>query len=155
LAIRLNKYLKINTTMQVLQNTIKVAMVDILNFLLVVIGMMLGFSLFAHFTFGSMSESYSSLFLTGMRLLEMMIGVIDYMELQKADPILAPAFFIIFLLFFVYVLVNIFIAILERAYSSVKQTEQTKDKWWLDFSTTSAIIEVAKWLYHSRFRGKR
>jgi hypothetical protein len=51
----------------------------------------------------------------------MFIGVFDYNELYTADRIIAPVFFLLFMLLFTYILANIFIAILENAYEKVHE----------------------------------
>ena len=88
----------------------------------------MGFFLFTYAAFGSNVEKFSTLFLGIMTLMEMFIGVFDYKELRAGDRILAPFFFIIYMLLFAFILLNIFIALLEDAYSKVQAMKTEADE---------------------------
>ena len=57
----------------------------------------------------------------------MMIGEFDYQELLEADETMAYFFFFIYMLFFTFILLNIFIAILERAYTKIKTETEAEE----------------------------
>ena len=56
----------------------------------------------------------------------MFFGSFDYEEMNKADATMAPAFFIIYMFLVIFILRNIFIAILERAYEKVRDSDRFK-----------------------------
>ena len=94
----------------------------------------MGFTLFSYAAFGNNALRFSTIPLGAMTLLEMFIGVFDYSELKKGDPLLAPFFFIVYMMLFTFILAYIFIALLERAYKTVKErslSSEDNDIHWL------------------------
>ena len=121
--LKLLKYLQINHNMAFLVTTLNEAKNAIFYYLIVLVILLMGFFLFTYCAFGSNVEKFSTLNLGIMTLMEMFIGKFDYQELKAGDPILAPFFFIIYMLIFTFILINIFIALLENAYNTVKKSE--------------------------------
>jgi hypothetical protein len=118
--LRLLKFMEMSRSLSFLQNTISAALVDIYFFILMIVTFMLGFVFMSYLAFGTHAESFSEISRALITCFEMLIGELNYDEMSAANPNIAPIFFIAYLLLFVFVLLNIFIAILERAYSRVK-----------------------------------
>lgn len=120
--LRLLKYMQMSKSLYFLQSTISEALVDIYFFIIMLVNFMLGFVFLAYLAFGTHAESFSTITLALITSFEMIIGDFDYEEMEAANPEIAPFYFIVYMLMFIFVLLNIFIAILERAYSRVKQS---------------------------------
>jgi len=121
LCFRLMKYLQLNKALSLLSDTLSLAARDITYYLLILISILLGFVFMAYLSFGVMLEHYSSLSLSFMYCFQIIVGSYDYDELEKVDSVMAPVFFMLLSLLFTFVLLNIFIAILEKAYSIAKE----------------------------------
>lgn len=121
LCFRLLKYLQLNKALSLLSDTLSLAARDIAYFLLIFISILLGFVFMAYLSFGMMLEHYSSLSMSFMYCFQIIVGSYDYGELEKVDAIMGPVFFMLLSLLFTFVLLNIFIAILEKAYSIAKE----------------------------------
>lgn len=118
------KYMAMNRSLSFLQSTIGAALIDLYFFLIMLITFMLGFAFMAYLAFGSHAKSFSEITKSLVTCFEMLVGSFDYQEMSEANENLAPFFFVLYLMLFVFVLLNIFVAILERAYSIVKQEDE-------------------------------
>jgi hypothetical protein len=119
---RIMNYVTINKALSFLQDTMSVAMIDILYFLIMLVVILMGFVFMAYLSFGHTLAHYKSISDSFITCFAMMIGEFDYGELLEADEAMAYFFFFFYMLFFSFILLNIFIAILERSYTKVKET---------------------------------
>ena len=117
---RIMNYVTINKSLSFLQDTMRVAMVDILYFLLMLLVILIGFVFMSYLSFGHKLENYNTIASAFITCFAMMTGEFNYPELLTADKTMTYIFFFFFMLFFTFILLNIFIAILERAYTKVK-----------------------------------
>ena len=69
-----------------------------------------------------MSDKFYTFGISALTCFEMVIGEFDYDVLEYADSIMAPLFFFPFIIIFVFVLINIFLSILYKAYKQVKES---------------------------------
>ena len=119
---RIMNYVTINKALRFLQDTMRIAMVDILYFLVMLMIILIGFVFMAYLSFGHTLAHYKTIQEAFITCFAMMVGEFDYPELSKTDNIMGNLFFFIFMITFVFILLNIFIAILERAYTKVKRS---------------------------------
>lgn len=89
-------------------------------YLILVAFFLVGFASMAHLAFGHSSLSFSSLGRSCMTIFEIFCGTFNYFEMKKADSFLAPFFFSVIMALIVFILLNLFISILEDAYIRVK-----------------------------------
>eukprot|EP00359_Climacostomum_virens_P003536 CAMPEP_0204911568 /NCGR_PEP_ID=MMETSP1397-20131031/9877_1 /ASSEMBLY_ACC=CAM_ASM_000891 /TAXON_ID=49980 /ORGANISM="Climacostomum Climacostomum virens, Strain Stock W-24" /LENGTH=1318 /DNA_ID=CAMNT_0052082157 /DNA_START=2525 /DNA_END=6481 /DNA_ORIENTATION=- len=146
--LRLLKYMQMSKSLYFLQNTISEALVDIYFFIIMLVDLMLGFVFMGYLAFGTHAQSFSTITLALITSFEMIIGDFDYDEMAAANPEIAPVYFIIYLLLFVFVLLNIFIAILERAYSRVKQESEEERESPVKFITVLIEFCVRRMRQH-------
>lgn len=118
---RVMNYVTVNKALRFLENTMKIAMVDILYFLIMLIVILLGFVFMAYLSFGSTLYNYRDIQTSFVTCFSTMVGQFNYDELLTANSFMTYFYFFPFMLIFVFVLLNIFIAILERSYTQVKQ----------------------------------
>ena len=91
---------------------------DLLYFIMLFVTILVGFTGLAYSGLGRSVERYSSPILAFMSVFEMILGEFHWDDVSQGDNILGPIFTLTFMLMFMYVYGNIFIAILEIAYST-------------------------------------
>jgi hypothetical protein len=121
---RLLKYMQMSKSLSFLQNTIGAAVVDLYYYIIMLVSLLFGFVFLAYIAFGPHSDRFSTISKSLITCFEMLIGEFDYANMKDANPDIAPFFFVFYLLLFVFIMLNIFIAILERSYSIVKQNNE-------------------------------
>jgi len=89
---------------------------DLLHFILIFIIVVLGYSLVGHVAFGVELQRYETMWNSVQTMFQMSIGDFDYAELQSVHSVVAPAFFISYILLVVLILVNVFLAIVLDAF---------------------------------------
>lgn len=70
----------------------------------------------SYISFGSHLESYNSIGNAVRKCFEITIGDFDYESLEKTDAFMAVIFFFPFNILFVFILTNIFLAIINESY---------------------------------------
>ena len=58
--------------------------------------------------------------MTSFTLFRLILGDFDFMALQQANRILGPAYFILYVFFVFFILLNMFLAIINDTYAEVK-----------------------------------
>jgi hypothetical protein len=119
--IRIIKYLRMSKSLSFLQNTLNEAMVDIMYFMIMLGVMLFGFVFMAYLVFGTMLEEFSTIGMSLMYCFAMLVGSFDYPKLESADKVMAPIFFFTYMICNTFVVLNIFVSILEVAYARVKK----------------------------------
>ena len=117
---RVMNYVTINKALSFLQDTMKLALIDISYFLVMLFVILLGFVFMAYLAFGNTLKHYKSIQDSFVTCFAMIIGQFDYKELLTADPVMANLFFFVYMILFLFILLNIFISILESAFTKVK-----------------------------------
>jgi len=76
-----------------------------------------------------------------------LLGDFKFAELQQADCILGPAYFILYVFFIFFILLNMFLAIINDAYSEVKaeMSRQKHEFEMIDFFKKVKIIITWYW----------
>jgi len=114
--IRPLKFVRQSVRFAQLYQTMWDAQTDIAWFVFMFTIAMFGFVMFSHVSFGPSLESCRTIVGTFHYLFHIVIGNVDYSPLKRADPFMAPVFFIPYLLLFCLVFLNIFFAIIDRYY---------------------------------------
>jgi len=106
--------------------TLKHAYKEIVAFFCLICLMLGGMSSLTHFSFGYYSESFNDLTISYFHVYLMFVGIFDYYSLTSSDFAngLVPYFFIIFMIKFNLILMNLFISIVLNNYREVKKTYQ-------------------------------
>ncbi|XP_044258880.1 polycystin-2-like [Tribolium madens] len=118
--IKLFKYLNFNKTMGQLNNTLKRCAFDILGFSIMFFIIFFAFALLGYLLFGSQVEDFSSFGVAMFTLLRTILGDFDYQAIEKANRVLAPIYFLAYIFFVFFVLLNMFLAIINDTYADVK-----------------------------------
>ncbi|VEN47220.1 unnamed protein product [Callosobruchus maculatus] len=114
------KYLNFNRTMGQLNSTLKQCSKDVIGFSLMFFIVFFAFSELGYLLFGSAVENFSSFGLAMFTLLRTILGDFNYDELERADRVLAPIYFLSYIFLVFFVLMNMFLAIINDTYNDVK-----------------------------------
>ncbi|KAJ8912075.1 hypothetical protein NQ315_000581 [Exocentrus adspersus] len=125
--IKIFEYLNFNRTMGQLNNTLKKklphffsAFLTLWDFRLCFFIIFFAFAELGYLIFGSQVESFSSFAVAMFTLLRTILGDFDYPEIERANRILAPTFFLSYIFLVFFVLLNMFLAIINDTYADVK-----------------------------------
>ncbi|KAF7255372.1 hypothetical protein EG68_08195 [Paragonimus skrjabini miyazakii] len=119
--IKIFKYINFDQSLGQLTKTLSVAAFDLIGFMVMFCIIFFAFGQFGYLAFGAGTDGFRSFTQACYTLFRMMVGDIDFAALQRAHFILGPLFFVLFIFFAVFVLLNMFLAIVNDAYASVKE----------------------------------
>ena len=118
------KYLQMNSRTAFMVNTLRIALHDFKYYFLLLGTIIFGFTVMNHIAFGNTIERFSTYKLATLYSIQMFFGSLDYYEMEEADSAMASIFFTIFMFLVMFILINLFIAILFRAYEKIKQKNE-------------------------------
>ncbi|CEM23459.1 unnamed protein product [Vitrella brassicaformis CCMP3155] len=123
--VRMLKYLAdVAPRVTVLSNTLSKAASPILLFLVIVAILFVGFVNMSNTIFGSFAEPFNSIPKTIITCVSMLFGQVDaFDEISKYEWGMSVFFFVPYMLLFFFVIVNMFLAILNSSYAQVHMTE--------------------------------
>eukprot|EP01022_Parablepharisma_sp_SALTPOND_P021381 TRINITY_DN418_c0_g1_i1.p1 TRINITY_DN418_c0_g1~~TRINITY_DN418_c0_g1_i1.p1 ORF type:complete len:1397 (+),score=125.69 TRINITY_DN418_c0_g1_i1:158-4348(+) len=121
LSIRMVEYLQYSGSMRVLTTALKKAQEDLLYFLVIFGSLMMGFAGMANIAFGDFSESFRSLGDSWISCFIMIIGEFHISGILNNSLATGTLFLFAFLILFSYILVNVFLVILELNFTSAKE----------------------------------
>ena len=93
---------------------------DVASFFVMFAIVFLAFAQLGNLLFGTMVKDFDSFYESIFTLLRTILGDFDFHAIQKADRLLGPVFFMSYVLFVFFILMNIFLAIINDTYSLVK-----------------------------------
>ncbi|XP_059178590.1 polycystin-2-like isoform X3 [Physella acuta] len=118
--IKIFKYISFNKTMTQLSSTLGRCAKDLAGFFVMFIIIFLAFTQLGYLLFGTQVEDFSSFENAFFTLFRIILGDFDFHQLEEANRILGPIFFMLFVFFVFFVLINMFLAIINDTYSEVK-----------------------------------
>lgn len=118
--VKVFKYISFNKTMTQLQSTLSKCAKDLAGFAVMFFIIFLAFAQLGYLLFGNQLAEYSSFSESIFTLYRTILGDFNFPGLQQANRILGPAFFILYIFFIFFILLNMFLAIINDTYSEVK-----------------------------------
>jgi len=110
-----------------LQDTLSRCAPDVGAFLFMFAIIFMAFAQFGYLIFGAKLYFFSTIQHSAMTLMRAMLGDFDFPALQAAHYILGPGFFFVYIFIVFFILLNMFLAIINDTYSEVKaEMEETK-----------------------------
>ena len=94
---------------------------DVAGFAVMFFIVFFAFAQLGYMIFGSQVKDYSSFSDAIFTLLRTILGDFDFYALEKANRVLGPIFFLCYVFFVFFVLLNMFLAIINDTYSEVKE----------------------------------
>lgn len=133
------RLLKFNRRVSTLIQTIKLAAKPLSSFLLMFLILFLAYCQFAFLVFGGSNDDYASFPTTMGSLMSMTLGSFDFHALTDSSRFLGPLFFFTYVVSVFFVLMNVFIGILNDALSDVAN----------DASIQSNEHEILDFMFHT------
>merc|ERR1711936_1128445 len=121
ICVNLFKYISFNKTMTQLASTLARCAGDVAGFAVMFFIVFFAFAQLGYMIFGAQVPDYSSFSNAIFTLLRTILGDFDFYALEKANRILGPVFFLSYVFFVFFVLLNMFLAIINDTYSEVKE----------------------------------
>ncbi|XP_050390964.1 polycystin-2 isoform X1 [Patella vulgata] len=118
--IKIFKYISFNKTMTQLSSTLGRCAKDLAGFAVMFFIIFLAFTQLGYLLFGTQVKDFSSFQNSFFTLFRIILGDFDFQQLEAANRILGPIFFMLFVFFVFFVLINMFLAIINDTYSEVK-----------------------------------
>jgi len=125
--IKIFKYISFNKTMTQLSSTLGRCAKDLAGFFVMFLIIFLAFTQLGYLLFGTQVKDFSSFENAFFTLFRIILGDFDFHQLEQANRILGPIFFMLFVFFVFFVLINMFLAIINDTYSEVK-SDMANDK---------------------------
>jgi len=118
--VKMFKYISFNKTMTQLASTLSRCGGDILGFSVMFIIVFFAFAQLGYLLFGTQVADFSTFDSAIFTLLRTILGDFDFHSIEQANRILGPIFFLCYVFFVFFVLLNMFLAIINDTYSDVK-----------------------------------
>lgn len=118
--IKLFKYLSFNKTMTQLTKTLSRCAKDMAGFGVMFFVVFFAFALFGYVLFGPQVKDFSTFSDSIFTLLRIILGDFDFPGMVHAQPELGPMYFFSYVVSVFFILLNMFLAIINDTYSEVK-----------------------------------
>jgi hypothetical protein len=130
--------------MMLIWHTIHRGAKSIFAFVMVFIVLQAAFGMLVHVIYGSQDEIYSTYFRTMATLTVTLLGdVSQYESMSAQEPYITPIFFVSYMFLMFFIILNIFVAILNEAFSVVvEHSRQSKDKDLVKNALRKLVEEV-------------
>ncbi|RWS23690.1 polycystin-2-like protein, partial [Leptotrombidium deliense] len=125
--VKLFKYISFNKTMSQLSSTLSRCSKDIAGFGVMFFIVFFAFAQLGYLLFGTQVKDYSSFGNSVFTLLRLILGDFDFHELEAANRVLGPIYFLSYIFFVFFVLMNMFLAIINDSYAEVKSEINDQD----------------------------
>ena len=96
--------------------TLDAALLDLAFLAALLLVVLFGFAMAFYLAFGLHVAAYATVADSLLSMLQLVLGIVDYEELYRANRLLAPLLFVGFTLLVVFVVANLFLAIVTDAY---------------------------------------
>eukprot|EP00033_Pygsuia_biforma_P001086 GCRY01001237.1.p1 GENE.GCRY01001237.1~~GCRY01001237.1.p1 ORF type:complete len:759 (+),score=205.88 GCRY01001237.1:259-2535(+) len=130
--IKFFKYVQFNGRMVLLWSTLGKAAGDLFTFLIFFLIVLLGFASMGYLLFGPELMDYRDISSALSTVLQMSLGDFVYDDLQSVNRVLAPIYTALFILLVFFVMVNIFLAIINHSYDIVHEEVKKQESSLLD-----------------------
>ncbi|RXG73272.1 Polycystic kidney disease 2-like 1 protein [Armadillidium vulgare] len=117
---KLFKYISFNKTMTQLFSTLSRCAKDVIGFGVMFFIVFFAFAQLGYLLFGTQVSDFSSFINAVFTLLRTILGDFNFQAIEEANRILGPLFFLSYVFFVFFVLLNMFLAIINDTYSEVK-----------------------------------
>uniref|UniRef100_H2Y8T2 EF-hand domain-containing protein n=1 Tax=Ciona savignyi TaxID=51511 RepID=H2Y8T2_CIOSA len=121
--IKIFKYIRLgrfNRTMTQLQSTLSRCSKDIAGFAVMFFIIFLAYAQLGYLVFGTQVKDFSTFQESIFTQFRIILGDFDFHALEAANRVLGPIFFLTYVFFVFFVLLNMFLAIINDTYSEVK-----------------------------------
>ncbi|ETV98589.1 hypothetical protein H310_08710 [Aphanomyces invadans] len=121
------KYLRLNTRLNMLWETLRLAAKDLVAFVFIFMFVFFGYAIMGFLLFGTHSPDYRSLSDSLTACFQMLLGDFNYASLSAANPAMSGLFFFSFMILVFLIVVNMFVAILSEYYTLAQAAKRETD----------------------------
>ncbi|KAG8223192.1 hypothetical protein J437_LFUL000358 [Ladona fulva] len=118
--LKLFKYLGFNKTMTQLGRSLMRSVTDVAGFSVMFLIVFFAFVQLGYLLFSAQVRDFSTFGNSTFALLRIILGDFDFDTLQDASPVLGPIFFFCYVFFIFFILMNMFLAIINATYIEIK-----------------------------------
>eukprot|EP00040_Diaphanoeca_grandis_P020192 m.107400 g.107400 ORF g.107400 m.107400 type:complete len:688 (+) comp27793_c1_seq1:310-2373(+) len=118
--IKTFKYLSFNPTMYQMSQTLSQAAQDILGYTVMFLIVFFAFAQLGYLVFSSDTFGFHTFGDTVFTLFRIILGDFDFYALQQSHPVFGPIYFVVYVFVVFFILVNVFLAIINDSYINVK-----------------------------------
>lgn len=133
--IKIIRLLRFNRRMSLLAQTLKVCIPRIFAFLLIYGTSFFAFSLLGCLVFGQDMEGFGTILRSATTLMDTILGKFQLKEMTQANRIIGPIFFYFYTVIMVFILVNMFLSIINDSFAEVSRdvNKQSNEYEIVDF----------------------
>ncbi|XP_040583517.1 polycystin-2-like [Lepeophtheirus salmonis] len=145
--IKFLKYLTFNKMTYQLFKTLSLGAADLSGFSILFLVVDVSFVQLGYLMFGVQLENFKTFRDSFFTLFRMILGDFNFNEIEEASPYLGPIFFVVYIFFVFFVLLNVFLAIINDTYSLVKSEKSEEQNPFKEFEfqkTPNKQIEKEK-----------
>ncbi|KAG1951065.1 polycystic kidney disease 2-like 1 protein [Pimephales promelas] len=124
--IKIFKYISFNKTMTQLTSTLARCALDIFGFAIMFFIVFFAYAQLGYLLFGMEVETFSTFNKCIFTQFRIILGDFDYDAIDRANRVLGPIYFFSYVFFVFFVLLNMFLAIINDTYSEVKSELATQ-----------------------------
>ncbi|XP_006534878.1 polycystin-2 isoform X1 [Mus musculus] len=114
------KFINFNRTMSQLSTTMSRCAKDLFGFTIMFSIIFLAYAQLAYLVFGTQVDDFSTFQECIFTQFRIILGDINFAEIEEANRVLGPLYFTTFVFFMFFILLNMFLAIINDSYSEVK-----------------------------------
>ncbi|KAM5271785.1 polycystin-2 [Ctenodactylus gundi] len=118
--IKLFKFISFNRTMSQLSTTVSRCAKDLCGFAIMFSIIFLAYAQLAYLVFGTQVDDFSTFQECIFTQFRIILGDVNFAEIEEANRVLGPLYFTTFVFFMFFILLNMFLAIINDTYSEVK-----------------------------------
>ncbi|KNC20607.1 hypothetical protein FF38_00431 [Lucilia cuprina] len=118
--IKIFKYISFNKTMWQFSTTLKRCAKDLFGFAVMFFIVFLAYAQLGLLIFGSSHPDFRRFSVSVITLMRMFLGDFEYQLIEEANHVLGPIYFLTYVLFVFFILLNMFLAIINDTYGAVK-----------------------------------
>uniref|UniRef100_A0A1I8G2W2 Polycystin-2 n=1 Tax=Macrostomum lignano TaxID=282301 RepID=A0A1I8G2W2_9PLAT len=115
--VKIFKYISFNKTMTQLSSTLGACAKDLVGFAVMFFIIFFAFAQLGYLIFGTQVKDFREFQQAIFTLFRIILGDFDFHELENAHRVLGPIFFLLYVFFVFFVLINMFLAIINDTYS--------------------------------------
>ena len=116
------RFLQVNPQLNFLWTVLTHAWPDLVSFLFLFFILFSGFSIMGHMLWGTVMWDFRSYWNSSFALARMVSGDFNYAEMELHHPTFAPIFFNLFMVVVYFILINMFLAIINDSFAVVNST---------------------------------
>ncbi|XP_051939585.1 polycystin-2 isoform X1 [Hippocampus zosterae] len=133
--VKLFKFINFNKTMSQLTGTMSRCAKDLVGFAIMFFIIFLAYAQLAYLLFGTQVDDFSTFQASIFTQFRIILGDFEFSKIEEANPVLGPVYFTTFVFFIFFILMNMFLAIINDTYSEVKgdMSQQRCDMEMSDF----------------------